>query len=66
MDRRGNSDDEVAAAALKLMGYEWDKRAYTNISDIYSIIHNGKLEVHWALPTTTTVTELYEFISRLK
>ena len=66
MDRRGNSDDEVAEAALKLMGYEWDKRAYTNNSDLYSIKLNGKLKVQWALPRTTSITEFYEYITRLK
>ena len=66
MDRRGNSDDEVAEAALKLMGYEWDKEDYTDYSDLYCIKLNGKLKVQWVLPRTTSITEFYEYITRLK
>lgn len=66
MDRRGNSDDEVVTAALKLMGYEWTCSEYTGSSNLYLITKNSKLKARWVLPNTTTVSEIYEYISRLK
>ena len=66
MDRRAITDDEVAAAALKLMGYEWDKSYYTESTCLWKISRSNGAKFNLVMPKTLTATELYEYISSLK
>lgn len=66
MDRRAITDDEVAEAALKLMGYAWDKSYYTESTCLWEISRSNGTKFDLVMPKTLTVTELYEYISRLK
>ena len=66
MDRRGNSDDEVAEAALKLLGYKWDKSYYTESTCLWKISRSNGTEINLVMPKTLTATALYEYITRLK
>lgn len=67
MESRTNSgDDEVAEAALKLMGYKWDKSSYLEHTCLWKIKCSNGAKVHWVLPNTTTVSELYNYLTSLK